>query len=193
MSEPDLTPRLFEVLKVRATQRGLTFGELAKACGIAWRRGLAVRQKLKRSEATATDIQALVYDLWKNGHLFVEPPAKGQRTCRVWSVQAARIKFPSACAPEGDGEGRRALSETTLRAAYEELAQEYIGGFVPIYRVRREFPGSRETFDVVLRDLNERPEPLIELFPSDPQELTEDQKRDCLKRGDTLLVRMKWR
>lgn len=191
ISDNDLVPKFLAVLEVRIADRGLTYGELAKTCGIAWRRGLALHQKLKKNEAAAADIQAFVYDLWKSGKLFVEPPARGQKACRIWPVQAACGKFPSACVPPGDGSP--ILSEQSLRAVYDKFVAEHIGGFVPIYKVRRELRGFREAFDDLLRDLNERPEPVIELFPSDPRELTEDQKHDSLKRGGTLLVRMKWR
>ncbi len=191
ISENDLVPKFLVVLEVRTADRGLTYGELAKTCGIAWRRGLALHQKLKKKEAAAADIQAFVYDVWKSGKLFVEPPTRGQKSCRIWSVQAACSKFPTACVPAADGSP--VLSEQSLRAVYDKFVAEYIGGFVPIYQVRQEFRGFREAFDHLLRDLNERPEPVIELFPSDPRELTENQKRDSLKRGGTLLVRMKWR
>jgi hypothetical protein len=191
LEENELFERFFQTLRARAIQQGLTCGKIADNCGPAWRRGLAKKQKLKKEEATATDVQAFVYDRWKAGQILVEPPSKGQKACRVWPVEVARAKFPYAFAPAGYGPME--LTEQSLKSAYEKLVPEYIGGFVPIYRVRRDLQASRPAFDKLLRNLNERPDPVIELFPSDPRDVTADQKEDCLMRGDTLLVRMKWR
>ena len=123
--------------------------------------------------------------------MFVEPPAKGLKACRVWSVEVARVQFPYAFAPTAYQAFE--LTEESLKSAYDKFVPEYIGGFVPIYRVRRDLQAPRPAFDKLLRNLNERPDPVIELFPSDPLDLTEDQRKDCLVRDDTLLVRMKWR
>lgn len=191
LDENALFKKFFETLKARARPQGLTYGELAKNCGLAWRRGLAKNQKLKKEEAAATDVQAFVYDRWKAGQIFVEPPARGQKACRVWHVEIARVEFPYAFAPTGYQ--ALELTEQSLKSAYEKFVPEYIGGFVPIYRVRRDLQVPRPAFDNLLRNLNERPDPIIELFPSDPRDVTEDQKEDCLVRGAILLVRMKWR
>jgi hypothetical protein len=191
VSEDDLVPQFVRTLEARVVQRGLTYSELVKVCGIPWCRALALHQNIKKKLAAAADIQAFVYDLWKTGKVFIEPPARGQRVCRIWSVAAASGNFPSARVPAGDGSP--VLSQQSLKAAYDKFVPEYAGGFVPIYEVRSEFRGFRDAFDDLLRDLNERPEPVIELFPSDPRDLTENQKRDSLKRGGALLVRMKWR
>jgi hypothetical protein len=191
LDENALLEKFFETLRIRARRQGLTYGELAKNCGPAWRRGLAKKQQLKKQEAAAADVQAFVYDCWKTGQVFVEPPAMGQKACRVWHVEVARVEFPYAFAPTGYQVLE--LTEQSLKSAYDKLVPEYIGGFVPIYRVRRDLQASRPTFDHLLKNLNERPDPVIELFPSDPRDVTEDQKEDCLVRGDTLLVRMKWR
>jgi hypothetical protein len=191
VSEDDLVPQFLRTLEARVVQRGLTCSELVKVCGTPWSRALAFHQNIKKKQAGAADIQAFVYDLWKTGKVFVEPPARGQRVCRIWAVEAASRHFPSARVPPGDGSP--ALSQQSLKAAYDKFVPEYAGGFVPIYEVRSEFRGFGDAFDALLRDLNERAEPVIELFPSDPRDLTEDQKRDSLKRGGALLVRMKWR
>ena len=191
LDENELVERFFETLKARAVHQGLTYGKIADNCGRAWRRGLATKQKLKKEEATATDVQAFVYDRWKDGQVFVEPPARGQKACRMWSVESARAQFPYAFAQTGYQ--ALELTEESLKSAYDKFVPEYIGGFVPIYRVRRDLHASRPAFDKLLRNLNERPDPVIELFPSDPLDLTEDQREDCLIRDDTLLVRMKWR
>jgi len=191
LDENELFERFFETLRSRARRQGLTYGELAKNCGAAWRRGLAKKQKLMKEEAAATDVQAFVYDRWKAGQIFIEPPSRRQKACRVWHVEVARAEFPHAFTPTGYQ--ALGLTEQSLKSAYEKLAPEYIGGFVPIYRVRRDLQAPRPAFDQLLRNLNERPDPVIELFPSDPRDVTEDQKEDCLVRGDTLLVRMKWR
>jgi hypothetical protein len=191
LDENVLVEKFFETLRVRTAHQGLTYGELAKNCGAAWRRGLAKRQKLKKQEAGAADVQAFVYDCWKAGQIFIEPPARGQKACRMWSVESARTQFPYAFAPTGYQ--ALELTEESLKSSYDKLALEYIGGFVPIYRVRRDLQAPRPAFDKLLRNLNERPDPVIELFPSDPLDLTEDQREDCLVRGATLLVRMKWR
>ncbi len=191
VSEDEIVPQFLRTLETRTVARGLTYSELVKVCGIAWCRALALHQNIKKKQAGAADIQAFVYDLWKTGKVFIEPPARGQRVCRIWSVEAASRHFPSARVPAGDGSP--VLSQQSLKAAYDKFVPEYAGGFVPIYEVRSEFRGFGDAFDALLRDLNERAEPVIELFPSDPRDLTEDQKRDSLKRGGALLVRMKWR
>jgi hypothetical protein len=191
VSEDDLVPQFLRTLEARVVQRGITYSELVKVCGIPWRRALALHQNIKKKLAGAADIQAFVYDLWKDGKVFIEPPARGQRVCRIWSVNAASGNFPNASVPAGDGSP--VLSQQSLKAAYDKFVPEYAGGFVPIYEVRSEFREFGDAFDALLRDLNERPEPVIELFPSDPRDLTEDQKRDSLKRDGALLVRMKWR
>lgn len=191
VSEDDLVPQFLRTLEARVVQRGLTYSELVKVCGIPWCRALALHQNIKKKQAGAADIQALVYDLWKTGKVFIEPPARGQRVCRIWSVDGGSKNFPSVRVSAGDGPPE--LSEQLLKAAYDKFVPEYAGGFVPIYEVRSEFREFGDAFDALLRDLNERPEPVIELFPSDPRELTENQKRDSLKRGGALLVRMKWR
>ena len=47
LDENALFEKFFETLSIRAERQGLTYGELAKSCGAAWRRGLAEKQKLK--------------------------------------------------------------------------------------------------------------------------------------------------
>jgi len=77
--------------------------------------------------------------------------------------------------------------------AYNKFVPQHLGGFVPIYKVRRELEAPREDFDALLRSLNERDEPILELFGGDPQKFTDDQKNDSLWRGENLLLRMRWR
>ncbi|AFM24528.1 hypothetical protein [Desulfomonile tiedjei] len=193
LSEAELQARLLQVLE-KQEERGFTCGELSKKCGLDWRRGLAVKLGAKKPEAGSQDVQSFVYDLWRRGLVFSEPPGKGKRSCRFWSMIGARahfpLAFPSSAAQMSEP---NALSVDRLKSAYDKFVPQHLGGFVPIYKVRRELEAFKEEFDTLLRNLNERDEPVLELLGGDPQKFTDDQKNDSFRRGDHLFLRMRWR
>ncbi|MFC1833562.1 hypothetical protein ACFL2Q_02365 [Thermodesulfobacteriota bacterium] len=82
---------------------------------------------------------------------------------------------------------------TAVKAAYNKFATEHIGGYVPIWKVRRELGWTREDLDAAPLDLNHRAEPAIELHGGNPMAFTESQRADSLKRGSDLYLRMRWR
>ncbi len=192
-SQAELEARLLQVLE-KQLEQGFTCGELPKKCGLDWRRGLAAKLGAKKPEAGSQDVQSFVYDLWRRGLVFSEPPGKGKRSCRFWSMTAAKAHFPLAfpsSAAQISEQG--ALSVDRLKSAYDKFVPQHLGGFVPIYKVRRELEAFKEEFDTLLRSLNERDEPLLELLGGDPQKFSDDQKNDSFRRGDHLFLRMRWR
>jgi hypothetical protein len=192
-SQAELEARLLQVLE-KQTEQGFTCGELSKKCGLDWRRGLAVKLGVKKPEAGSQDVQSFAYDLWRKGLVFSEPPGKGKRSCRFWSIIGAKAHFPLACPSLSAQVSKpRALSIELLKSAYDKFVPQHLGGFVPIYKVRRELEAFREDFDALLRSLNERDEPVLELLGGDPQRFTDDQKNDSFRRGDHLFLRMRWR
>lgn len=194
IGEGALEGKVLEVLKAHNADDGLSFGDLTKKCGASWRRGLAARQGLKKSEATATDAQGFIYHLWERGLVFAEPPAQGKRAARFWSVEKARIRFPLACTADGTpGTRVQKLTRQSLKKAYDKFLPNHVGGFVPIFKVRRELAVPREEFDNLLKSLNEMDDPVLDLVGGDPQHYTEEQKQDSLWRGENLFLRMRWR
>lgn len=193
LTEQELESRVLQVL-AKQDERGLTCGEFSKKCGADWRRGLAKKLGAKRPEAGLHDVQGFIYDLWTEGLVFAEPPGRGKIASRFWFMDTARNRFPLSCPlARPDSVSTRPLSENDLKMAYEKFVPEHLGGFVPIYKVRRQLEAPREDFDVLLKTLNERDEPILDLFGGDPQKFTEDQKDDSLWRGENLLLRMRWR
>jgi hypothetical protein len=194
LGEAVLEGKVLEVLKAHTANDGLSLGDLTKKCGVVWRRGLAAKQRLKRTEATATDAQGFIYHLWERGIVFAEPPAQGKRAARIWSMENARMKFPLACLACGAPTKRdHTLTQQSLKSAYDKFVPDHLGAFVPIFKVRRELAAPREEFDNLLKSLNEMDDPVLDLLGGDPQQYTEDQKQDSLWRGENLFLRMRWR
>jgi hypothetical protein len=188
----DLESKVLQVLSNSGD--GLTIGELSKKCGIIWWRGLALKLGIESDKPRTKDVQRFVYELWVKGSIFSEPPTAGKKACRFWSLVAARMKFPKAY-PNVAAQIALTyeLSTESLRRAYDKFVPEHLGGFVPIYKVRRHLGVPREAFDSLIKGLNEKDEPVLELLGGDPQKFTEDQKQDSLWRGDNLFLRMRWR
>jgi hypothetical protein len=186
---------ILEILKRHATVKGVTNSELLKKCGSATKRSLAVL--FNRKEASTEDIKALLYLLWRKGLVFFEPPNRGQRVGRAWDMKSARTAFAlgSSSAPEPQNVSKQKIqaNQDALKAAYDKFVPEHLGGFVPIFKVRRALGWPTQVFDGLLQDLNERTDPVIELHAADPADLTEEEKRDSLWQGGRLLVRMHWR
>lgn len=194
LGEAFLEDKVLETLKKRTAEKGLTLGDLVEKCGAVWRRELASKLGLKKSEAKSADAQGFTYDLWRRGLLFTEPPEQGKRSARIWAMEHARVKFPLVCAaPEPQTAHQSTLTEKSLKTAYDKFVPEHLGGFVPIFKVRRELAAPREDFDNLLKQLNELDEPVLELHGGDPQVYTDDQKQDSLRRGENLFLRMRWR
>lgn len=194
VSGEEVERRILEVLKKHAAMKGLTNSELLKKCGSITKRSLAIF--FKRKEPTAEDLKGLLYEIWRKGLLFFEPPNRGQRVGRVWDIGSARNVFSLACTPARARNGSTEApegSQRALRAAYDKFVPEHLGGFVPIFKVRRELGWSSEAFDALLQDLNEQNDPVLELHAADPADLTEGERRDSLWQGGRLLVRMRWR
>ncbi|MFC1834285.1 hypothetical protein ACFL2Q_06065 [Thermodesulfobacteriota bacterium] len=84
-------------------------------------------------------------------------------------------------------------AEATIKTAYDKFAPEHIGGFVPIYKVRRELGCPREEFDRGRRGLNELADPIIELHEGDPSRYSPSRRHDSLKLDQNLYLRMRWR
>ncbi|MFH0825718.1 MAG: hypothetical protein V2B18_23430 [Pseudomonadota bacterium] len=185
---------LLETLDRHGRLQGLTCREMLDKCGAACRRGLALKLKLADGKPGASHVQAFVYDLWTKGLVFSEPPRKGKRVGRIWPMDVARIKFPLLFAPEDQRKNHaESITKERLKAAYDKFVPEHLGGFVPIYKVRRELAGSKDELDKILRELNEMDDPVLELLGGDPRKFTEDQKQDSLWRGENLFLRMRWR
>jgi hypothetical protein len=194
LSQEELERGILEVLKKHATTKGLTNSELLKKCGSLMKRSFAVL--FKRKEVGAEDVKGFLYDLWRKGLVFFEPPNRGQRVGRIWGMESARTVFPLACPSTLPLNGPKHVTDArrgALKAAYDKFVPEHLGGFVPIFKVRRELGWSTQTFDSLLQDLNERDDPLVELHAADPADLTEGERRDSLRKGTRLLVRMRWR
>lgn len=192
--EAYLESRVLDVLCRSTLRQGLTPGELNKKSSETWQKALAVKLGLKKSKATSSDAQGYLYELWERGLIFVEPPSPGKKSIRVWAVENARARFPLLCpAPGTHSERETALTQQTLKSAYDNFVPDHLGGFVPIFKVRRQLSASKEEFDNLLKDLNELDDPVIDLLGGDPQQYTEDQKQDSLWRGENLFLRMRWR
>jgi hypothetical protein len=188
--------RLLEVLKKHASQRGLTNSELVKKSGTETRRSLATLHKIKGKEAGAEHLKPIIYDLWRSGLVFVEPPNRGQKVGRIWDIDSARNIFPHAAPATVVPERPRpipVISQHALKDAYDSFVPEHLAGFVPIFKVRRKLSWPREDFDRLLIDLNQRNDPVIELHAGDPADLSAEEKRDSLWLQAKLLVRMRWR
>ncbi len=194
ISQEGIELGILEVLKKHAAKNGLTNSELLKKCGARLKRSLAAL--FKRKEPRSEDVKGLLYNLWRSGFLFFEPPNSGQRVGRVWGMESARQIFPSACfftPKHGSSKETTENTREALKAAYSKFVPEHLGGFVPIFKVRRALDWSSQAFDSLLRDLNERQEPVVELHAGDPADLTEAEKRDSLWKSGRLLIRMRWR
>ncbi len=192
--QKDLELGVLEVLKKHATAKGLTNSELLKKCGSKIKKSLAA--SFKRKEATTEDIKGLLYLLWRKRFVFFEPPNRGQRVGRVWDMESAQKSFSFDSFPtEAVHCFTKAIeiSQEALKAAYDKYVPEHLGGFVPIFKVRRELAWPNRAFDELLQDLNERCDPVVELHAGDPADLTEEEKQDSLWKGSRLLVRMRWR
>jgi hypothetical protein len=194
ISQDELESGILKLLKKHAAIKGLTNSELLKKCGSVMKRSLAAL--LKRKEVGTEDIKGLLYVLWRKGLLFFEPPNRGQRVGRVWDMASARNVFLLACpftASRNGSTETKKVSQEALKAAYDKFVPEHLGGFVPIFKVRRELGWPRPAFDGLLQNLNERHNPVVELHAADPADLTERERRDSLWQGGRLLVRMRWR
>jgi hypothetical protein len=101
----------------------------------------------------------------------------------------ARSSAPSP----NDYSAKIATNREALKAAYDKFVPEHLGGFVPIFKVRRALDWPRQAFDTLLQALNEQEDPLVELHAADPGDLNDDERRDSLVKGGRLLVRMRWR
>ena len=190
----DLEGHLLAKLRQHACHNGLTCGEIAQKCGVAWRRGLAESRKIKNKEARAQDVKDLVYNLWANGMLFVEPPKGRKTTARFWDLESGMAAFPSVSRSEASKkpETGQAVFDS-LRIAYDTLASDHLGGYVPIFKVRRALNWPQEKFDQALRDLNERRDPAIELHGGDPQNYSADEIADSFERRGSRYLLMRWR
>jgi hypothetical protein len=193
LPEKELEDRVLQVLE-KQHEQGLTCGELSKKCRSDWRRGLAIKLRIKRVEAGLRDVQSFIYDLWMRGLVFSEPPGRGKVASRFWFLDTAKDRFPLLC-PGSSSQSSSVgpLSKDQLKGAYDKFVPQHLGGFVPIFKVRRELAAPKEDFDKLLRGLNERDNPILELLGGDPQKYTEDQKKDSFWRGDNLFLRMRWR
>ncbi len=194
VSQDEIELSILGILKKHAGMKGITNSEVLKKCGLPTKRSLAVL--FKRKQAGTEDIKALLYLLWRKGLVFFEPPNRGQRVGRVWDMQSAQKCFSlahsSAPSPNGYYERTEANREA-LKATYDKFVPEHLGGFVPIFKVRRALDWPRQAFDTLLQDLNEQDDPLVELHAADPGDLSDDERRDSLVKGGRLLVRMRWR
>jgi hypothetical protein len=194
VSQKAIELSILGILRQHAAMKGVTNSEVLKKCGMATKRSLAVL--FKRKEASTEDIKALFYLLWRKGLVFFEPPNRGQRVGRVWDMQSAQECFSlartSKASPNGYNE-RTEANRQALKAAYDKFVPEHLGGFVPIFKVRRELGWPSQAFDSLLQELNERQEPVVELHAADPSDLSDDERRDSLVKGSRLLVRMRWR
>lgn len=190
----DLEGHLLSKLRQHANQNGLTYGEIAKKCGVAWRRGLAESRKIKNKEARVQDVKDFVYKLWIHGRVFVEPP-KGRKTApRFWDLESGVAAFPFMSRPgasEKPETGQTVLD--SLRMAYDKFVSDHLGGYVPIFKVRRALNWPKERFDQALKDLNERRDPLIELHGGDPQNYSKDEMDDSFERRSSRYLLMRWR
>jgi hypothetical protein len=194
LSRELLESRLLEILTKNTTKAGLTYSQLGQKCGIAWRRGLAIQMKIKAEEARTLEIKNYVYNLWERGLVFIEPPKGNLKAPRVWDLKVAGIKFPNV---SKIGTLKRpdvsSLSVEALKNQYDKFARNRVGGYVPIFEVRRAMSWPRETFDDILSKLYERDKPIIELHTGDPQSFSPEEREDSLERGGTLYLRMRWR
>ncbi len=190
----DLEGHLLAKLKQYASRGGLTYSELGKKCGGPWKRALAEAKKIKAKDARARDVKDFVYQLWERGLVFLEPPKGLQTAPRIWDPSAAGRRFPSALGPVMQPTTEGASSDLeALRAAYDRFAGERLSGHVPVYKVRRDLGWERERFDRAVRDLNERPDPEIELHVGDPQNYGDDEIADSFERRSVLYLLMRWR
>lgn len=190
----EIESHLLQKLREHAANQGVTYSVLCSKCGVAWRRAVAKRFKLGKQEGRAQQTKDLVYELWRKGLVFVEPPRGLQGSPRVWDVESAHSKFGAALKPVAIE--AKDLSESALerfRAEYERLAARNLGGYLPVFELRRALKWSPEEFDRVLKNLNQRRKPLIELHGGDPQNYSEDQKRDSYFEGDRLYLLIRWR
>jgi hypothetical protein len=196
LSQEELEFRLLAILGKHATTRGLTNSEFVNKCGVEITRSLAAFLNVKGNKVGVEHLKSVIYELWRRGLLFVEPPNRGQKVGRIWDMASARNTFPLAC-PIAEGQGRRtsthAISPDALKAAYDTFVPEHPAGFVPIFKVRRELAWPHKDFDALLVDLNQRNDPVIELHAADPADLSTEEKRDSLWLQGKLLVRMRWR
>jgi len=194
ISRQEVEQGILETLARHAVTKGLTNSELLKKCGSAMHRSVAAF--FKRKQAGTEDIKDLLYTLWQQGLVFFQPPNRGQRVGRVWDMNAGLNAFPpspSLTQPRDRAEESPKVGQQALKAAYAKFVPEHLGGFVPIFKVRRELGWPRQVLDEMLQDLNERHDPVVELHTADPADLTEEEKRDSLLQGNRLLVRMRWR
>lgn len=190
----DLEGHLLAKLKQHAARGGLTYGELSKKCGDPWKRALAETLQITVKKIRARDVKDFVYRLWEQGLLFVEPPKGRQTSPRVWDPAAAAARFASVLCPgtlpAAEGPSR---DHEALRNSYDRFAGERLSGHVPVYKVRRALGWDKERFDRAVRDLNERPDPELELHAGDPQNYGEDERADSFERRGVLYLLMRWR
>jgi hypothetical protein len=194
VSQEEIERSILEVLKRHAAAKGLTNSELLKKCSSVIKKSLAAL--FKRKEVKTEDVKGMLYELWGKGLVFFEPPKRGQKVGRVWDMASASTVFCLARFPRAVETHPTETTEVgleALKAAYEKFVPQHLGGFVPIFKVRRDLGWPTQVFDGLLHDLNERTDPVIELHAADPRDLTEEEKRDSLWQGGRLLVRMRWR
>jgi len=195
-SQQDFTTEQVED-RVLATLRkhaatGVTYAQLAEKCGSRWKGALA-RQN-RRARYAVTDTRNLIYELWQRGLVFLEPPRDRKQTPRIWDVESAARIFTSALSPIKARSAAGTVSDLeTLRAAYHRFVPDHLGGFVPIFKVRRFLGWACDRFDRLLLDLNEQADPVIELHRGDPQDYSLNEQRDSLVRDGRLYLRMRWR
>jgi hypothetical protein len=192
----EIEARCLGILKKKASREGLVYSKLTDACGKEWRRSLAKLKRLRSGEARATDVKQVVYELWSRGLILIEPPSGLQRAPRIWDREAGVERFPAVLgefSPPVSGAGPNVGDFDRLKQVYDGFASQHAGGYVPIFKVRRALGWPREKFDRMLRELNERRNPVIELHGGDPQRYTDDERADSLIRDLTLLLRMRWR
>ena len=190
-----LETRLLEKLKQHATRKGLTYSEIAKTCGKKWRQALALSTQGKAKEARAQDVKDFVYRLWQNGLVFVEPPKGRKNVPRIWDMESGCAAFTSVGGPHtfDDPAAGKVHDVEMLRSAYDRFVREYLGGYVPVFKVRRALEWPKERFDQVMRDLNERREPVVELHGGDPRNYRDDEIADSYTSRSNLYLLMRWR
>ena len=184
---------LSRVLSRSTRKAGLTYGEAGKKCGKQWRDSLPKHSGLPVKRSISAHLTKFIYDEWRDGRLFLEPPRPGQRSARIWHPEHAAKKFARAATSTTVQSNGNGASAAQLRQAYEHFLPEHPSGAVNIFKIRRFLDWSRDGFDSFVESLACQRNPPFQFVGGDPQAYSADQREDSLEQQGELYFSILWR
>jgi len=203
MKQPPLSPEalrftLLQILKQGSSSQGMTHGEVAEKCPLAWKRGVAVKLGITPQSVGAEQVKRFIYELWLEGAVFVEPPGPGMRTARLWHPDNAARHFQIentgiSTVSTQNLPGQASDEVEAIRKVYEKFLPEHPSGAVNIYKIREELGWDDPTFERFLNQLRIQPDSPVEFLGGDPQTFSDSQRAQSFSHQGTTYFSILWR